>query len=170
MSASTTGGRRSPTSGTSSCASSSSPGSMSSTLLPPITSAYAEREVEQEGWLERAAHQARGLVVRHARRAPQWGRLVAEIAECSRALDGVADAMLRRSASELGERLRREGFREELITRVFALVREAADRTIGQRHYDVQMIGGAVLLDGAVAEMETGEGKTLTATLAASAA
>src|SRR5438445_197706 len=198
------GGRRWPTSGTSSCASSSSPASMSSemggpemaphpphapgasakpwrpsmrrqasggsALLPPISSAYAERESERDGWIERAVHRARGVAVRHRRRAPQWGRLVAEIADCSRALDGVTDAMLRRSASELGERLRREGFRGELITRVFALVREAADRTIGQRHYDVQMIGGAVLLDGAVAEMETGEGKTLTATLAASAA
>ena len=141
-----------------------------SALLPPISSAYAERESERDGWIERAVHRARGVAVRHRRRAPQWGRLVAEIADCSRALDGVTDAMLRRSASELGERLRREGFRGELITRVFALVREAADRTIGQRHYDVQMIGGAVLLDGAVAEMETGEGKTLTATLAASAA
>ena len=141
-----------------------------SALLPPIASAYAEREASPDGWLERTVHQARGVLVRHARRRPQWGRLVTEIAECSRALDGVTDAMLRRSASELGERLRREGFRQELITRVFALVREAADRTIGLRHYDVQMIGGAILLDGAVAEMETGEGKTLTATLAASAA
>src|SRR5256712_6505847 len=141
-----------------------------SALLPPIASAYAEREASPDGWLERTVHQARGVLVRHARPRGQWGRLATEIAGCSRALDGVADAMLRRSASELGERLRREGFRQELITRVFALVREAADRTIGLRHYDVQMIGGAILLDGAVAEMETGEGKTLTATLAASAA
>src|SRR3989449_3445500 len=133
-----------------------------SALLPPIASAYAEREASPDGWLERTVHQARGVLVRHARRRPQWGRLVTEIAECSRALDGVTDAMLRRSASELGERLRREGFRQELITRVFALVREAADRTIGQRHYDVQMIGGSVLLGGGGAEMGTGEGQTLT--------
>jgi preprotein translocase subunit SecA len=143
---------------------------MSSALLPPIASAYAEREIEQDGWLERTVHHARGLYLRHARRKPEWGRLVAEVAECGRALDGVSDAVLRRSAAELGERLRREGFAPELVTRVFALVREAADRTIGLRHYDVQLIGGAILLDGAVAEMETGEGKTLTATLSASAA
>jgi preprotein translocase subunit SecA len=143
---------------------------MSSALLPPIRSAYAEREREQDGWLERAVHQGHGLYLRHARRKPEWGRLVAEVAECGRALDGVADAVLRRSAAELGERLRREGFVPELIHRVFALVREAADRTIGLRHYDVQLIGGAILLDGAIAEMETGEGKTLTATLSASAA
>jgi preprotein translocase subunit SecA len=144
--------------------------SSASTLLPPIASAYAERAAERPSWIDRAVHHARGMLLRHARRTPQWGRLVAEIAEASRALDGVADAVLRRSAFELGERLRREGFQQELVTRVFALVREAADRTVGQRHYDVQMIGGAILLDGAVAEMETGEGKTLTATLAASAA
>ena len=47
----------------------------------------------------------------------------------------------------------------------FALVREAAKRTIGQRHYDVQMVGGIVLHQGKIAEMKTGEGKTLVATL-----
>src|SRR2546428_147653 len=60
-----------------------------SALLPPIASAYAEREASPDGWLERTVHQARGVLVRHARRRPQWGRLVTEIAECSRALDGV---------------------------------------------------------------------------------
>ncbi len=54
---------------------------------------------------------------------------------------------------------------EEIRPRVFALTREAAKRTIGQFHYDVQVIGGFVLSDGKIAEMKTGEGKTLTATL-----
>lgn len=144
---------------------------MSSALLPPVSSgAYPERAIGREGWLDRAAHQVRGIVVRRARRRRQWAALVTEVAECGRALDGVPDVVLRRSAAELGERLRREGFRPELVTRVFALVREAAERAVGLRHYDVQLIGGAVLLGGAVAEMETGEGKTLAATLAASAA
>jgi preprotein translocase subunit SecA len=67
-------------------------------------------------------------------------------------------------------RLRREGFRPEVAARSFALVREAAARSIGERHYDVQIAGGWVLLRGMVAEMETGEGKTLTATLAAGTA
>ena len=49
----------------------------------------------------------------------------------------------------------------------FAVVREAAKRTLGQRHYDVQLIGGIVLHKGMIAEMKTGEGKTLVATLAA---
>jgi preprotein translocase subunit SecA len=144
---------------------------MSSALLPPLfSSAYAERATGPEKWLDRAVHEVRGIVVRRSSRRRQWSDLVTEVAECGRALDGVPDTVLRRSAAELGERLRREGFRHELVTRVFALVREAAERAIGMRHYDVQLIGGAILLDGAVAEMETGEGKTLAATLAAAAA
>jgi preprotein translocase subunit SecA len=55
---------------------------------------------------------------------------------------------------------------EQLLPEVFALTREVARRTLGQRHYDVQLIGGMVLHDGAIAEMKTGEGKTLTSTLA----
>ena len=144
---------------------------MSSAVRPPLhAGAYAERPVEREGWLDRAAHEVRGVLVRRTRRRQQWGRLISEVAEFGRSLDGAPDAMLRRTAAELGERLRREGFRQELVTRVFALVREAAERAVGLRHFDVQLVGGAVLLGGAVAEMETGEGKTLTATLAASAA
>ena len=55
---------------------------------------------------------------------------------------------------------------DDLLPEAFALCREAARRTIGQRHFDVQLIGGMVLHDGSIAEMKTGEGKTLTATLA----
>ncbi|MGE0179443.1 MAG: preprotein translocase subunit SecA, partial [Sphingomonas sp.] len=55
---------------------------------------------------------------------------------------------------------------DDLLPEVFATVREAAQRTLGQRHYDVQMIGGIVLHRGEIAEMRTGEGKTLVATLA----
>jgi len=53
----------------------------------------------------------------------------------------------------------------QIAPRVFALAREAAKRTIGQFHYDVQVVGGFVLAKGKIAEMKTGEGKTLTATL-----
>src|SRR3954469_19940985 len=54
---------------------------------------------------------------------------------------------------------------DELLHESFALTREAAKRTLRQRHFDVQLIGGMVLHDGSIAEMKTGEGKTLTATL-----
>jgi preprotein translocase subunit SecA len=71
---------------------------------------------------------------------------------------------------ELRVRLRREGFTETLVGEAFALVRDAAERTLGQRHHDVQLVGGWAMLNGMLAEMETGEGKTLTATLAAATA
>lgn len=80
------------------------------------------------------------------------------------------DAGLRSETIRLGLELRRYGFRDDLVAGVFALVREVSGRTIGKRHFDVQLMGGWALLKGMVAEMETGEGKTLTATLAASTA
>ncbi|MDR7465539.1 MAG: preprotein translocase subunit SecA, partial [Armatimonadota bacterium] len=84
-----------------------------------------------------------------------------------RAVGRMTDAAIRAAAGELRLRLRREGLAEEPVALAFALVREAAARTVRERHYDVQLIGGRVLLDGMVAEMETGEGKTLAATLPA---
>ncbi len=74
---------------------------------------------------------------------------------------------LRETADELRERARNGGESlDELLPETFALVREAGKRAMGMRHFDVQMIGGMVLHDGCIAEMKTGEGKTLTATLA----
>ena len=70
----------------------------------------------------------------------------------------------------LGSLLRREGFKKKLVARCFALVQEVSRRRLGMVHFDVQLMGGWVLLQGMAAEMETGEGKTLTATLPASSA
>ena len=85
-------------------------------------------------------------------------------------LGNKSDAELKTEATHLGLELRRHGFLDELVANAFALVREFSDRTIGQRHYDVQLMGGWALLKGMIAEMETGEGKTLAATLAAGTA
>jgi preprotein translocase subunit SecA len=76
------------------------------------------------------------------------------------------DAELRTEADSLRERAQGGETLDDLLPEAFALTREAARRSLGQRHYDVQLIGGMVLHDGAIAEMKTGEGKTLTATLA----
>src|SRR6201999_2175726 len=73
---------------------------------------------------------------------------------------------LREAADELRERARNGEPLEDLLYECFALVREAGRRSMGMRHFDVQLIGGMVLHDGCIAEMRTGEGKTLTATLA----
>jgi preprotein translocase subunit SecA len=76
------------------------------------------------------------------------------------------DAEVRAHADQLRERARDGESLDDLLPEAFALCREAARRTLGQRHYDVQLIGGMVLHAGSIAEMKTGEGKTLTATLA----
>ena len=76
------------------------------------------------------------------------------------------DAELRTEADSLRERARNGASLDDLLPEAFALCREAGRRTLGQRHYDVQLVGGQVLHSGAIAEMKTGEGKTLTATLA----
>ena len=75
------------------------------------------------------------------------------------------DAALKAKTQEFKTRLANGETLDDILEEAFAAVREAARRTLGQRHYDVQMIGGMVLHDGAISEMKTGEGKTLVATL-----
>jgi preprotein translocase subunit SecA len=73
---------------------------------------------------------------------------------------------LKKQTAELKERLNKKGTKiDDILPDAFALVREASDRVLGMRHFDVQLIGGMALHDGNVAEMKTGEGKTLVATL-----
>jgi preprotein translocase subunit SecA len=81
-------------------------------------------------------------------------------------MEALSDEEIREEADSLRERARDGSSLDDLLPEAFALTREAAKRAIGQRHYDVQLIGGMVLHDGGIAEMKTGEGKTLTATLA----
>ncbi len=77
----------------------------------------------------------------------------------------MSDEELRGQTADFKQRLANGEFLDDLMPEAFAAVREAAKRTLGQRHFDVQLIGGMVLHDGSIAEMKTGEGKTLTATL-----
>ncbi len=79
--------------------------------------------------------------------------------------EALSDDALRARTDEFRARLAKGTKLDELLVPAFAAVREAAKRTIGQRHYDVQLIGGMVLHEGRIAEMATGEGKTLVATL-----
>jgi len=79
----------------------------------------------------------------------------------------LTDEELRAKTDEFRKRISQGETLDELLPEAFAVVREAAKRTLGQRHYDVQLIGGIVLHKGMISEMKTGEGKTLVATLAA---
>ena len=82
-------------------------------------------------------------------------------------ISALTDDQLRAKTDEFKNRIKQGEALDELLPEAFAVVREAAKRTLGQRHYDVQLIGGIVLHHGQIAEMKTGEGKTLVATLAA---
>jgi preprotein translocase subunit SecA len=82
-------------------------------------------------------------------------------------LAALDDAALRGKTAEFRARLQAGEALDDLLPEAFATVREAAKRTLGQRHYDVQLIGGMVLHEGNISEMKTGEGKTLVSTLAA---
>src|SRR5690242_9710368 len=108
----------------------------------------------------------RALRMGEAKKFKAYEQRVGRINDFEPELETYSDAELREAADELRQRARNGESLDELLDECFALVREAARRTIGERHYDVQLIGGMVLHDGAIAEMRTGEGKTLTATLA----
>ncbi len=90
---------------------------------------------------------------------------VASINEVEPEMQLLDDEELKKEADALRERAKGGESLDDLLPEAFALTREAARRTLGQRPYDVQLIGGMVLHSGAIAEMKTGEGKTLTATL-----
>ena len=93
--------------------------------------------------------------------------LVPEIGAAGAPLVGLSDDALRAKTQEFRSRIERGEDVDDLLVEAFAVVREAATRVLGQRHYDVQLMGGAALHFGWVAEMKTGEGKTLVSTLPA---
>lgn len=133
-----------------------------------LHSAYPERHAPKEGWFDRhGARLVSPLLSRHRVRQCRNAAIVEQVAAQGQELSRLSDEQLAERATQLRETLRRDGLSEERVCRSFALIREVAHRTLVQRHYDVQILGGWVLLNGCIAEMATGEGKTLTATLAA---
>ncbi len=94
-------------------------------------------------------------------------KIVEKINSLETEIAKLSDDELRAKTEEFKNRLTQGETLDDLLPEAFATVREAAKRTLGQRHYDVQLIGGIVLHHGQIAEMKTGEGKTLVATLAA---
>src|SRR5436305_4180426 len=108
----------------------------------------------------------RALRIGEAKKFKDYERRVGQINGYEDELELYDDAELREAADALRERARSGESLDDLLHECFALVREAAKRTIGMRHFDVQLIGAMVLHDAAVAGRKAGEGKTLTATLA----
>ncbi|MDX9873377.1 MAG: preprotein translocase subunit SecA [Spongiibacteraceae bacterium] len=99
------------------------------------------------------------------RELKRMGKIVAQINSFEDGLQKLDDAQLAAKTAEFKARLEQGATLDELLPEAFAVVREASRRTMGMRHFDVQMIGGITLHEGRIAEMRTGEGKTLMATL-----
>src|SRR5439155_14769025 len=93
--------------------------------------------------------------------------IVAEVNVLDPATSALSDEQLRQKTAELRQRVTNGETLDDLLPEAFAVVREAGRRVLNMRHFDVQLIGGAVLHKGKIAEMKTGEGKTLVATLPA---
>jgi preprotein translocase subunit SecA len=108
----------------------------------------------------------RALRMGESKQFKQFAKRVDRINGFEPEMELLDDSELRANADELRERASEGEALDDLLPETFALVREAARRSMSMRHFDVQLIGGMVLHDGAIAEMRTGEGKTLTATLA----
>ena len=102
----------------------------------------------------------------NARRLKAYAPKVAAINALENEVQGLSDEALRARTAEFRELLANGRTLDDILVPAFATVREAAKRVLGQRHFDVQLIGGMVLHEGGIAEMRTGEGKTLVATLA----
>ncbi|MHB8746403.1 MAG: preprotein translocase subunit SecA, partial [Gammaproteobacteria bacterium] len=104
---------------------------------------------------------------RNQRLLKRMDKTVAQISAPEASLKDLSDEQLRAKTTTFRTRLEVGEALDSLLPEAFAVVREAAQRVLGMRHFDVQMIGGMVLHQGKIAEMRTGEGKTLVATLAA---
>jgi preprotein translocase subunit SecA len=102
---------------------------------------------------------------RNDRLLKQYRQIVAKVNALEPSLEGLSDEQLRAKTGEFKQRLESGSTLDDLLPEAFAVVREASKRTLKMRHFDVQLIGGMALHFGKIAEMRTGEGKTLMATL-----
>ena len=104
---------------------------------------------------------------RNTRQLKRMKKIVVKINAFEEEIQGLSDEQLSAKTAEFKQRLADGTTLDNLLPEAFAVVREAGVRALGMRHFDVQMIGGMVLHEGKIAEMRTGEGKTLVATLPA---
>lgn len=140
-------------------------------MVPRAAAPYRERADERETRLDRFLLAAGADLKRPFSRALIRAAEVATLVEREQpAVNALTDEQIRAGAAALRAAFLQQGFAPLLVARSFALVRTAAARNIGLSHFPVQLVGGHVLLAGMLAEMGTGEGKTLAATLPAATA
>ena len=131
---------------------------------------YPQRPESTLGEFETAVVRTLERLVKPGRRLVRpWG-VVRRVRRVEQQLTALSDAELDAAITELRGRLQRHGLRKALVIQAFAMVCEAAGRTLGMWHYDEQVYGGWLMMHGMLAEMQTGEGKTLATTLPACAA
>jgi preprotein translocase subunit SecA len=143
---------------------------MSELALPPLasTAAYPEQAFERPGIIDRIADRLVAPAARRLQARKAFDPAIVEGArQFAKEAEKLSDAGVKKAAAELRRVLRRDGFTVPAVAQSFALIREVAGRAVGMRHFDSQIRGGWIILNGMIAEMETGEGKTLTATLPA---
>lgn len=129
---------------------------------------YPEQSGRSPDWIDQFGRVVTGKVTDWVK--PQqkaFAEFIASANQHEQKLQTCTDKYLVEQLKDKRKLLMHDGFLPEHVAECFAIVREMASRVLGKRHYDVQLLGGWVLLNGKVAEMETGEGKTLTATLPA---
>jgi preprotein translocase subunit SecA len=139
----------------------------------PAQRLYAEKPERRRGPLDAIVTAAEaGLVAATARgRAKRLNRILPLVESHADEFRALADEDFSPAARQVATALRREpNFPDGATARAFALIREMSDRILGKRHFDVQVLGAFAMIKGMLAEMATGEGKTLTATLVAGAA
>lgn len=134
----------------------------------PVVAPYAERGPARTWKWDRPVDLLIGrLAVMSGRRKPPLLTRAEAICAASDALRDLDDATLDARCADMRARLMRRGLSDDLVDECFALIREVTGRELGMRHFAVQLMGGLVMLDGGLAEMATGEGKTITALLPA---
>ena len=146
---------------------------MSSAPLRPgiARGLYPQRTETSEGWLDRCVDRLLGALTRFWLLFPsRRRRFVNAVHEHGARLEGLSEAELSQRIQQLRQALACEGLSDEVVAPMFAAIREVSRRTVGVAHYDVQLQAGWAMLNGRLAEMETGEGKTLSATLPAATA
>ncbi len=132
---------------------------------PPVDSPVAVDELGMNGSPPQVASKTSLPAIPLGSKMQRWHRRIAEIAAWEENVRALNNEQMRKRSLSLRYRARSGEKLDHLLPEAFALVREAGRRTLEMRHFDVQLIGGMAMFHGSVAEMETGEGKTLTATM-----